>query len=373
MHPRPDRTSPCFGKRLRARLGRCRAGVACALAATVAAAAAADAPTVVRIGYASTPRIDQADGKLRGNVAFAHIAEEGWLQEQLAQRHIDLQWVPISGELGPVTNEDFAAHRIDFAQIGDLPSIILNSRGFATRMLVGNGKGSDLYLVVPPDSTARSIRDLKGKRISVQSARPWELGFRKLAQANGLQWSDFKTFNLDPHVSVSALASGKIDAYFGISGPAFEYNHTGRIIWSTKGTLAGKVRSGELWGTRDFIQNRPDITQLVVTAYVRALQWESQESSRAVVIHEAEVDGTPEQVVLARLDDKTVSWHDHASPLIDDLMIGHYREAARFAFETGVISHPVDAEALFDTRFLRQALADLHLQTAWTPSPAQGN
>ncbi len=267
-----------------------------------------------------------------------------------------------------MTNEAFSAKRIDFANIGDLPSIILNSRGVRTQLIVGNGRGSDLYLVVPPDSTAKTIGDLKGKRVSVQSARPWELGFRKLIAANGLQWTDFKTFNLNPQVSVSALSSGKIDAFFGTTGPLFEHKRIGRVIWSTKGRLADKVRTGELWGAREFIDRNPELTQLVATAYVRAQHWVAQEENRDASIKEAALTGTPEEVVRKNQDDEVIAWRDHSSPLLDDLVRNYYRQAVQFALDTGIINKKISADELIDQRFLKVALTDLKLQTYWSPT-----
>src|SRR5580698_8410256 len=95
------------------------------------------------------------------------VIDEGWLAAQLRRRGIELIWVPVPGDTGATINEAFAAQRIDFGGYGDLPSIILNASGTRTQVVVPDGRGLDTFLLVPPNSTATSLKDLKGKRIAV--------------------------------------------------------------------------------------------------------------------------------------------------------------------------------------------------------------
>lgn len=329
-------------------------------------AMAGEIPPAVRIATIAAQGID-ASSQIRGNVLSTRVIREGLLAQELAARGIRLAWVPISGELGPLTNEAFAARRIDFANIGDLPSIILNARGVHTRLIVPNGRGSNLYLVVPVDSPARSLRDLKGKRISVQLSRPWELGFRELARENGMSFSDFKIFNLTPQVSTNALALGNIDALFSTTGNLIEERKLGRIIWTSRGDLAHKVRSSELWATQDFIEKYPDVTQLVATAYVRAQYWVAQEQNRQAAIEEAALSGTPESVARRNYDDPAVAWRDNWTPVFDSFLVDYYQRAARFAYDTGLIARPLKVEDLLDPRFVQLALEQLELQQFWQP------
>lgn len=327
-------------------------------------------PQVVRIAMNTTGGVRARPGVIPGTYPTARVIEEGWLESKLKERGIRLQWVPITGELGPITNEAFAAKRIDFANIGDLPSIILNSRSTRTQLIVPNGKGADLFLVVPPSSTAKSIHELKGKRVSVQLSRPWELGFRMLAQENGLTFEDFQNFNLTPQVSTNALALGNIDAVFGTNGYLLEEKRVGKIIWSSRGTLKYKIRSSELWGTQDFIDRYPQITQIVATAYIRAQHWVSREEAREAAIRQATLNGTPLAVAKRSYDDPAVSWRDHWSPLFDDLVTHHYRQAVEFAINTKLVTKPLKVDDLLEPRFIRPALQELRLEAYWSPVPS---
>ncbi len=126
-------------------------------------AAAAD-PAVIRIAAVAI----QTAGKTNLFGTADYVSQDKDLKAELDKRHISIEWVPASSvAVATLVNEAFASHRIDFAFYGDLPSIILNASGVPTRLVAPGNLGNNVYLVVPPGSTAKSIVDLKGKRIAL--------------------------------------------------------------------------------------------------------------------------------------------------------------------------------------------------------------
>ena len=342
-----------------------RVALATALLAVSFFASAADAPKAVRI--ATYGFVVAGNTTIRGTALVDRVIEEGWLEQELNKRGFKLEWVPIVGNTGAVTNESFASGRIDFANYGDLPSVLLNAGGMRTEVIVPSGRGTDMSLLVPVGSTAKSIADLKGKRISVHRGRPWELGLRKLIEANGLKYSDFRIFNLDPQAGAAALAAGKVDAHFVNGGDLLEDKGIGHIIWSTKGKpLHFKMRA-ELWGARDFVERNPELTQLVATAYVKASYWVAKEQNRDAVVAIGTLNGTPERVVRKSYEDPTLSWKDRWSPLVDDVVLEHYRDVVAAAREDKLISKSPNPDELVEPKFVNAAIKSLKLEGYWTP------
>jgi sulfonate transport system substrate-binding protein len=251
-----------------------RHAVAIVLALSALSAAADPIRTVT---IASTAAV--LNGEAHYTASTQRVIDEGLLQTQLAQRGIKLEWVPVQGDTGATINEAFSAHRIDFGVYGDLPSLILNASGTRTQVVVPDGRGLDTFLLVPPNSTAASLKDLKGKRIAVHRGRPWYLTFLSLLEQSGFKPSDFTLVNIDLQPSVAALASGNIDALFAINSYMVADKGLGKIIWSSKGQNDKKIRA-EVWAAKTFIDEHPDVTQIVATAYVRAQYWESQDKNR---------------------------------------------------------------------------------------------
>jgi sulfonate transport system substrate-binding protein len=331
-----------------------------------AARAAAPAPKAVRIAGGASFR----DGKPRFSGYSYIIAEHGELERELGKRGIGLEWFTTAhAATGPMINEGFANGRIDFASYGDLPSAILNAGGVQTRIVMANGAGGgDAFLVVPAGSTAKSIADLKGQRLAIHRGRPWELPLLRLLDANHLSYGDFKLININPQAGMAALAAGHVEALFTMTDAyLLEDKKVGRIIWSTKqAPLDWKTRT-DFFGAKSFIDQYPEVTQVVVNAYVKAAHWASHEENRAEMIKIAMSNGTPESVVRRSYERDGVTWRDRWSPLFSDVVREHYRKTLDLAWAQKLIRKPLELDSLFDSRFLGPALGALKLGDYWKP------
>lgn len=304
-------------------------------------------------------------GKITFNGPTYLMDKDPWLKEQLAQRGVELQWVPAAtASVGTFVNEEFANKRIDFAFYGDLPSIILNASGVATQLIAAGGIGNNVYLVVPPDSTATSIDDLKSKRVALHRGRPWELSFAKLLESRNLAFDDFRLFNLTPQAGGAALSAGRIDGLFTLSDAfLLEDKKVGKIIWSSKqAPLDWKMRA-ELFGAKDFIAQNPEITQLVVDAYLKALKWASQDEHKAEYIALLSQSGQPQSVLLREVQGE--AWKDHFSPLINATLRQHYADGIAYSLQSKLIRKDVNVDNLLDDRFVKQGLKNLNLTEEW--------
>ncbi|MFM0045182.1 ABC transporter substrate-binding protein [Paraburkholderia sediminicola] len=329
-------------------------------------ARADDAPKVVRIAVVAYSN----GGKTQYAGASALIDADKSLEQALAARHIKLQWVPVStAAVGTLVNEAFTNHSIDFAGYGDLPSVVVNASGTRTRLIVPGGVGSNTYLVVPANSTAKSIVDLKGKRIALNRGRPWEVTFGKLLAANGLKLSDFKIYNLDPQAGAAAVAAGRVDGFFTLSDayPLVD-KQVGKIIWSTKEAPDAWKMRAELWASDDFVRQYPDITQLVATAYVRAAYWISQPQNRDAYIKILSASGQPENVVRREYDDEKLPWKDQWTPLFTPSLSAHYRDVSAYSQQAKLTSGGVDVNSLLAPQFVNNALKELKLERYWDAS-----
>ncbi|WBY09331.1 ABC transporter substrate-binding protein [Sphingomonas sp. 7/4-4] len=304
------------------------------------------------------------------------VIRDGWLKAELAKRGVALALTPVPTAVGgPLINEGFSGKRIDFAAYGDFPAIIAVSGGVPLRLVAPTGQGLHSYLVVRNGLAARSIADLKGKRIALHRGRPWELPFSKLIDASGLKQSDFKIVNINPAATPAALASGNVDAAFLLSdGLLLEQKGAGRVIWSTKQAPADWRMRAELFGRGDFVDANPELTQLVVDAYVRAAAWSAQDSNRDRVIKDAARGSMPVEIIARDYANDGIQWRERFSPAFTTELVDHYRSVADYAFERGLVRNKVDVDKLIDRRFVAPALRDAKLEGFWSPTapaPAQ--
>jgi sulfonate transport system substrate-binding protein len=300
------------------------------------------------------------------------VIRQGWLKGELAKRGIQLALTPVPTAVGgPLINEGFSGKRIDFASYGDFPAIIAISGGVPLKLVAPLGQGQNSYLVVRNGLAANSIKDLKGKRIALHRGRPWELTFSKLLDANGLKLTDFTIVNINPSATPAALASGNVDATFLLSdGLLLEQRGVGRVIWSTKQAPADWRMRAELFGRGDFVEQNPELTQIVVNAFVRAAAWSAQEENRLEVTRDASRGALPVEIVTKDYAESGISWRDRFSPLFTPNVAGHYRSVADYTFARGLVRNKVDVDALIDERFVPKALHDLKLDGFWQAGPA---
>ncbi|WP_460415814.1 ABC transporter substrate-binding protein [Pseudomonas sp. microsymbiont 2] len=301
------------------------------------------------------------------------VIEDGWLAQQLAQRGISLDWValPHAGA-GPQINEGFSNDSLDFAVRGDLPSVIAGAGNVPGKLVVPGGSGNNVYLVVPANSSARSIQDLKGKRLALHRGRPWEFAFSNFLVSQGLQLSDFKIANLNPQVGAAAVSAGKVDAAVLLNEAyALEDKGVARILWSTKQGADDWRLVSDLWATDRFVEQHADLTQLVATAWVKAAWWISQEQNRDAYYKLSSRAGVAESVLRRDDQDDPVAWQARWAPKSDAQLKAHYQALARYALDNRLIRTPYDIGPDLATGFTRQALSDLQLTHYWPSLDAQ--
>ncbi|KAA0022459.1 ABC transporter substrate-binding protein [Antrihabitans cavernicola] len=177
----------------------------------------ADGTVKVVIGYQSKTINTVTAGTL--------LKAKGYLEQRL-QKVTDKTGTKYSVEWqdydtgAPITAQ-MVAQKIDIGSMGDYPLLINGSRTqsveAAQTQLVSitgyNPKGALNMVVVPPDSTATSIDDLKGQKVS---ASVGSAGHGTLVQALSRAGIDPKTgvevLNQQPQVGASALESGQVKA-----------------------------------------------------------------------------------------------------------------------------------------------------------------
>jgi sulfonate transport system substrate-binding protein len=342
--------------------------IAIAMLTLLAGHAVADVARVVRIASIGTLE----NGRVVVTSQSARVQQEGWLQRELARHGVKLEWYPVASALGgPGFNEALASSKVDFASYGDLPSIIARSAGVDIKLIVPYGGATHSYLVVGADVPAKSLADLKGRRIALQRGRPAELPFTRLAAAAGLTVKDFRILNLPPDAAEAALVAGNADAYFaGPKAYLLQERGLGRIIWSTKDTPADSVSWNtrvDLYARSQFAEHNPSLTQIVATAYVRAAHWVTLPENYDAVVQIYTRGGLTNDTVRRDFDGQATPWKQRWSPLFDDDLRRYFDESVQICYQKKLIRRSFPAAELFDDRFANAAIADLSLADYWKP------
>lgn len=329
---------------------------------SAATLSAEEKPEVIRFGA-----ISAADGRPVFSGVPGILDQKNFLADEFRAEGIKVEFVPIKGA-GPGINEAFANDTIDFAMYGDFPAIVGRAGGLKTVWLSGNSTGSNSQLVIPTASTAKSLADLKGKRIAIHKGRPWEIGLYYLLEEQGFKASDFKIIHLTEGDIPTAIAANAIDAAYTTAGQTIEKRGIGSVIWSTVDKNIHWKFTSELFGTEDFIAKYPAFTQRVVNQWVKASAYAGQNETDYYKIgakSSGDYDITVKNQYGRPVKETQVA-------IIDDFRIEHYKRSIAFLKKKGYLRRDVDVESWVNRTFLDNALKSQGLENFWTPRNAEG-
>lgn len=331
------------------------------------AARAEDKPAVIRIGSAG---VGAGYKPVVGGVPFAITADRASLEEEFKRDGIAVKLTYFSGA-GPAVNEAIANGQLDFAYQGDLPALVAKGGGLPTKLLLAHTRFDPVYVNVPAGSPAKTLEDLKGKRIAVFKGTNLQLAFYRALKAKGLKESDFKLVNMSVVDGNAALLSSDIDAQ--VSGPdVFPLVDRGvaRIVYSTQ----GDPRLGRLTHilvTEQFEKKYPQLVQRVVNVFLRDQAWLANEASRAQTYQVWTKSGYG--LSSWKGDWDAFVLRDRGSPLIDDFYRAQYRRLLDAGRELKLVRKDFDLDRWFDTTYLNRGLEQLGLKDVWRELDADGN
>ncbi|WP_246038460.1 ABC transporter substrate-binding protein [Chitiniphilus eburneus] len=327
---------------------------------------AEDKPAVIRIAFSGAG----TGGRPLGSGTTLAVAHQlGAIEKELKADNIKVVWNFLPGA-GPATNEALASGLVDFAYHGDLPLIVGRSTGLKHKIIFGLGRFGATYLVVPSDSPATTLADLKGKRIGVFKGTANQLTLNRVLEKYGLTEKDFKVISMNTDTAKAALATKDIDGY--ITTP-FDLQARGIARTLLEIKRDPKITSiGTFWVTDEFEQKYPQITQKVVTALTRATFWASEEKNRDQVFkYWAAAGSTP-------YGDFVKGWAGYTlkernNPLLDDYYVASLNKAIDEAQRYRLIRRPVAVDGWIEPKYLNAALKELKLEGYWDQYDANGN
>jgi taurine transport system substrate-binding protein len=198
------------------------------------------------------------------NVLLTYASKSGLF----AKERLDVTLLPFPA--GPAMLPALAAKEIDMAWMGEFPSVTGYTNGLPIEILMMERLDfTNIRLVANPAIGAKSIKDLKGKKIgaSVGSSSHYHL-LNALSQA-GMKQSDVTVVNLSPANMPAAYVAGQIDA-------AFTWEPNIGIIEKSGGTVLATTKSlgmitGGVWVIQQVLsQEKSETLQAFLRAWRQA-------------------------------------------------------------------------------------------------------
>jgi aliphatic sulfonates family ABC transporter substrate-binding protein len=280
------------------------------------------------------------------SIAIPYLAEAlGYYEDEFAQDNVKVELVEFS--LGPEVIEAVASDEIDIGFLGDVPAFsgLINGGDFK---IVGRWESDNSsYLITRDDAGIKSLKDLKGKKLSYAfGSTQTALVYAYLEDA-GLTDSDVELMNLSLADSVTSIANGDVDAAVVDELRATQAVEKGGVskLMNSEGY---KLFVSPIIATNNFTDKHGDLTGRVLKAVERAAEY-SEKNPDDAIAKAAERIGVEESAIdpIIRNCDLEVYLGQEEIDAIE--------ENAAQAYQYDVIKKDLDIAKYIDTSFLEEA------------------
>lgn len=227
------------------------------------------------------------------------IKDKGWLEEELGG-DVAVTWVLSAGS--NKANEALRGEAIDIGSTAGSAALLAKSNGSPIQTIDIFSQPNWAAILVPADSSITTVAGLKGKSVAAtKGTDPYFFLLQALEKA-GLALTDVNVQNLQHSDGKVALESGAVDAWAGLDP----------LLSTSAATAGSKIiydnidfnSYGFLNATDNFVENHPDLAQLVVNAYEKARAWAIDNPDETAAIL-AEVAGIDIDIATTTLADRT--------------------------------------------------------------------
>lgn len=324
-------------------------------------------PTVIRL---ASPMVGTGNRPVGFGNYYATTQTLGLLEKEFQKDGIKVQWNNFKGA-GPAINESYANGLVDITWIGDLPGLIGKASRLDTKLILNAGTNDNTYLVVPTGSSAKSIPDLKGKRIAFFKGTNVHLSIINVIKKYGFTEKDFRFVNMEGPVAYAALASGDIDALWSTSYvfPVIDRG-IAKIIYSTKKEPDVYKTSGYVLVNSKFEQKYPEVVQRVVNVLVKQAAWESHPANKNELFKTWSKSGLSFSNINKAYTD--IDLKRHSIPIFDAYNISLIKQKLKAGQDLKLIRGNFDVDSWIEPKYLNNALKSQNLQNYWKPLNANG-
>jgi sulfonate transport system substrate-binding protein len=207
------------------------------------------------------------------------------IEKALEPKGISVSWVEFTA--GPPLVEALNVGAINVGWTGDAPPIFGQSAGSAivyVAALPGNGEGE--AIITKADSSIKSVKDLKGKRVAVGKGTSAHNLLIAALEKEGIGFDEIDAVYLPPADAAAAFASDKVDAW-SIWDPFLaiaETNYQPKALIRSPEVL--QVNTYFL-SNRDFAKAYPEVVTTTTAALSVAADWADKNRDKvAAALHE---------------------------------------------------------------------------------------
>ncbi len=238
-------------------LKRIAASIIMTLPAVTLAVHAADAPSEIRIDFATY------------NPVSLVLKEQKLLEKAFEKEGVTIRWVQSAGSNKAL--EFLNASAIDFGSTAGAAALVAKINGNPIKSIYVYSRPEWTALVTRKDSGINKVADLKGKSVAVTRGTDPHIFLVRALASEGLTEKDVRFVLLQHADGRLALERGDVDAWAGLDPmmAAAEVESGARLFF--------RKPEANTWGIlnvrEEFAQKYPDVVKRVLAVYEDARKW----------------------------------------------------------------------------------------------------
>jgi len=233
------------------------------------------------------------------------VVRDQGLIENVVGDDVEVEWLQSAGS--NKANELLRSESVDVGSTAGSAALFARANGSPIKVIDIYSQPEWSAIVVGPDSDIEELADLKGKKIAATKGTDPYFFLLQALEEGGLTLDDVEVLNVQHADGRSLLDGGSADAWAGLdpimgaaeveSGDELVYRN---VDFNTYGFLNA---------TEDFIENHPDLAQVVVDAYEEAREWAiaNPDETAQLLADAASIDLEVAETVIAERSNLDVS------------------------------------------------------------------
>ena len=228
------------------------------------------------------------------------IKDQGWLEAE----GLDVTWIQSAGS--NKANEALRAGAIDVGSTAGSAALLARANGSTIKLVDIYSQPEWSALVTLPENGISTVEDLVGKKVAATKGTDPYFFLLQSLEAEGVSIDDITVENVQHADGWAALQNGSVDAWAGLDPIMAGAEVDGAELFYRNVDFNSY---GALNATEDFIENRPELLQLVIDAYESARVWaqENPEETAEILAEVASLDVSIAQKVIDERSNLDVS------------------------------------------------------------------
>ncbi|MDF0543594.1 ABC transporter substrate-binding protein [Sphingobium sp. H39-3-25] len=266
----------------------------------------------------------------------------------LAPQGYDVQYSDFAS--GHLVVEALNGGSLDYGGMSEIPPIFAAASTIQSfrQIAVAHGDVNNQVVLVPKGSRARSIAELKGKRVGYVRATTTQYFLIRMLEDAGLNWDDITPVAMGVSDGAAAFSQGALDAWaiYGFPIQRAIATEGARILLTANGILSGNyLVAAHVDSLADPEKAR------IIGEYLGLVQkgyrWAAANSNAWAGLIATDI-GVPKEYVLDQFRRRSA---DYEIRPVTEAAIASQQEVARVFEKAGLLPHAVDVRPLWDTRF----------------------